>query len=572
MILLEPSLKSVQDSDITVNAATFPNDPPPAYVDSTAPVASGSGSGPGAQTTGPRPANFLSLIRTNGGPIKGSYTIDPRVRIPPALLPEATEPRRNVYLETTSAPIDVDIFVVGDATSSKVDIQLESGYGYITARIHAASSGPRSPIHITARSDGPVTIALPHGFRGPLTVRTYNSAPRLPAEATIFSEVRDTRRGFVGDFSDWTDGEVGDALSAESAKGRVTVRGEGESGDRDWSGLPGETWDPTSESWMRLVPNMHAAQQQIGHHLHHPLFPPGPHPSHPLGPHPLHPPGPHLSHPLHARGGMGGFANAWPHLSPGPGTLSRRFRVRSPGATTPTSSVPGLGTPWGQGPEPGGNEANYSPSTGMGLAAHAVRLANQGMPQAWLRVNQHLNDNAADAPRQHSNDTDELHAGLVQAGFRRDENEDDVLGGGRRRRSPVQSGLVGIGAYDRQSSRHHRTQHSNDRAADAQRQRSNDTQDPRDLFRRAGLVQAGFRRAEDEDDVLGTGTDGRRNQNSDPVEKDDDGIMKELNFLFGPEAGTVGRQNQDGDPVGKDDDGIMKELNLLFGSNAKVSG
>ncbi|KAJ6482587.1 hypothetical protein C8R45DRAFT_775300, partial [Mycena sanguinolenta] len=171
-----------------------------------------------------RPTNFLSLIRSNG-PINGSYTIDPRVRVPPALLPETSEPRRNLYLETKSAPIDVDIFVLGDATS-KVDIQLEAN-GPITARIHAASEDLRPCIHITARSDRSITVSLPRDFRGPLSIFTPHFA-RLPPDVTIFTEVQDTRRGFVGDFSDWTEESVGDSLTLTSAGGTVTVQCEGE--------------------------------------------------------------------------------------------------------------------------------------------------------------------------------------------------------------------------------------------------------------------------------------------------------------------------------------------------------
>ncbi|KAJ7794783.1 hypothetical protein B0H14DRAFT_3496711 [Mycena olivaceomarginata] len=95
MILLESDLKNVQDRDIIANVALL--DPPPAYSDSATLLASGSG--PQHTTrTGPRPTNFLKLIRSNG-PIHGSYTIDPRVKIPPALLPEAVEPRRNMHLD-----------------------------------------------------------------------------------------------------------------------------------------------------------------------------------------------------------------------------------------------------------------------------------------------------------------------------------------------------------------------------------------------------------------------------------------------------------------------------------------
>ncbi|KAJ7256223.1 hypothetical protein B0H12DRAFT_1112834 [Mycena haematopus] len=347
MILLES--KDIQNAETTVTAATaVPDDPPPAYADFSSPVASGSGSRPSARPTdvnqtGARPTNFLSLTRSNG-PINGSYTIDPRVRIPPALLPEASEPRRNLYLETTSAPIDVDIFVLGDATS-KVDIQLEAN-GPITARIHAASEGLRPLIHITARSDRPVTVALPQGFRGPLSMRTPHCAPRLPADVTIFTEVQDTQRGFVGDFSDWTEESMGDSLTLTSTGGTVTVQCDGEAASAQAANVLPPTWNPIS--WM----HMGAARRGLHSlgalpHVPGPSYPlprpgvgfPGSLPQWPPGPiHPLHwadigrssrmPPPPGPPNPMHWRGGFPGsppqdMNGSLPPRTPGPSHVPR---------------------------------------------------------------------------------------------------------------------------------------------------------------------------------------------------------------------------------------------------------
>ncbi|KAF7328664.1 hypothetical protein MSAN_02468000 [Mycena sanguinolenta] len=139
-----------------------------------------------------------------------------------------------------------------DATS-KVDIQLEAN-GPITARIHATSEGPRPFIHITARSDRPVTITVPRDFRGPLSISTPHSA-RLPADVTIFTEVQDTRHGFVGDFCDWTEESVGDSLALTSAGGTVTVQCEGEGAGAHSP----QTWNPFA--WAQ----MGAARRQAFH-------------------------------------------------------------------------------------------------------------------------------------------------------------------------------------------------------------------------------------------------------------------------------------------------------------------
>ncbi|KAJ7312997.1 hypothetical protein DFH08DRAFT_896426 [Mycena albidolilacea] len=277
MILLESDLKNVQDRDIIANVAL--PDPPPAYSDSATLLASVSG--PQHTTrTGPRPTNFLKLIRSNG-PIHGSYTIDPRVKIPAALLPEAAEPRRNMHLETGGFPIDVDIFVVGDATSD-IDIQLTTMHGPITARIHAASDD-RPRIHITAHSDGPVTIALPHRFCGPITIHTFRCTPRLPADFTLFTENQDTRRGFIGDFSDWNEASVGDTLNLTSGRRNVTVLSAGEAGD-----VP-QASDPSSSGMRRpdLTVNVDGSLPGREHHSlrrHHRILSPGPQALHPLAP------------------------------------------------------------------------------------------------------------------------------------------------------------------------------------------------------------------------------------------------------------------------------------------------
>ncbi|KAJ7488174.1 hypothetical protein FB451DRAFT_1126546 [Mycena latifolia] len=229
-----PPLKDPQEADVIVNLATVPDDPPPAYFDSGSPSGSGSGltSEPPAAPARVRPTNFLSLSRGDS-PLNGSYVIDPRVRIPQSLLPplasgETEAMRRNVLLQTTRGSIDVDLLVVGDATS-KADILVKSSLGPITTRLHA-STYARPPIHITAESSkAPITIYLPPTFCGPVTIRTGSStvrfAGRLAEDVTMLSEADHTRRCFVGDFADWVGEEewAGDALRVESVSGSVTV-------------------------------------------------------------------------------------------------------------------------------------------------------------------------------------------------------------------------------------------------------------------------------------------------------------------------------------------------------------
>ncbi|KAJ7488127.1 hypothetical protein FB451DRAFT_1025378, partial [Mycena latifolia] len=194
-----------------------------------------------------KPTNFLSLHRANGS-LKGAYIIDPRVRIPAAMLPplapEEAEAgaRRNVFLHTSNGSIDVDLFMLADAdVKGKVDMLIKSANGSITARIHAPTPA-RPPIHLKANgANGSITLHLPRSFRGPVTIRARNGSVKfsgaLTAQTTTFGEAERTRRCFVGEFADWAEGEVwgGDEVTIEAANGSVKLQYDVEA-DRDGGG------------------------------------------------------------------------------------------------------------------------------------------------------------------------------------------------------------------------------------------------------------------------------------------------------------------------------------------------
>ncbi|KAJ7121438.1 hypothetical protein C8R44DRAFT_622750, partial [Mycena epipterygia] len=176
-----------------------------------------------------KPTNFLSLSRGNGA-IKGTYVIDPRLTIPPFLLPplasdETESTRRNVHLHTSNGAIDVDLFVVGaNDAKRRVDVLLKSSNGAITARLHAPTTA-RPPIHLRAHtSNGAITVHLPRAFRGPLTVRTRHGSVRfsdaLTADLTTLGEADGTHRCFVGTWGEageW----AGDKIDVETSNGSV---------------------------------------------------------------------------------------------------------------------------------------------------------------------------------------------------------------------------------------------------------------------------------------------------------------------------------------------------------------
>ncbi|KAJ7624839.1 hypothetical protein FB45DRAFT_924331 [Roridomyces roridus] len=243
--------KGAPRTDVTVNRAVGQEELPPAY---DTPFPQGSSSSPPpfptASSSSPspyypvvpdtvKPTNLLSLSRSTNS-VKGTYVIDPRIKIPSTLLPPLTDgeteaTRRNMSIQTSTGSINVDVFVVGDGcVKRKCALFLKSPYGSISAKLHAAPVGARPPFTIRAESsNGSITLHLPLSFRGPLTIHTqYGSvrlASSLDAATTTFSEVDGTRRYFVGDFSDYEGEEegalwFGDEAHLETTYGSVKVQ------------------------------------------------------------------------------------------------------------------------------------------------------------------------------------------------------------------------------------------------------------------------------------------------------------------------------------------------------------
>jgi hypothetical protein len=122
--------------------------PPPAYFNSRSQAVAG----PSERELPPIPAvpdtvkpiNLLSVSRPNGS-IKGTYVIDPDIKIPQSLLPplaadETEATRRNAYFHAKNGSIKVDIFIVGDADSKHpADILIDSSNGSIKTKLVRSS-------------------------------------------------------------------------------------------------------------------------------------------------------------------------------------------------------------------------------------------------------------------------------------------------------------------------------------------------------------------------------------------------------------------------------------------------
>ncbi|KAJ7624301.1 hypothetical protein DFH06DRAFT_1059151 [Mycena polygramma] len=232
MIVIPTDQKDIEETNIIVNRVTVPHDPPPAYFRGPSHP---ERTLPAAASDAGKPINFLSLSRPQGS-IKGAYFIDPRIQIPQSLLPpftadETEATRRNVDLHTNHGSIKVDLSLVGDGEDKrKVDILLRSERKGIKARLHAAD-GTRPSVRLKAQSRDSIALQIPRSFRGPVTVRTRKGTVRvsdaLATDLTTFNEVNDTRRCFIGDFSDWiADPEAwtGDEIEVESTHGKLKLQ------------------------------------------------------------------------------------------------------------------------------------------------------------------------------------------------------------------------------------------------------------------------------------------------------------------------------------------------------------
>lgn len=179
--------------------------------------------------------------------LKGQYTVDPSLVIPPALLPalgegESEQQRRNFKATTTHASMNVHLRLqtAGSSTSPSaratddkrqlalanaptgyddepITIELCNSHASITARITDALPSPRRKLQIVASTaHAKITLYLPRSFTGPITAGTGSYftiafSEALQPHVTMFSE----RDYFVGDMSTYpTASEEGGSANA----------------------------------------------------------------------------------------------------------------------------------------------------------------------------------------------------------------------------------------------------------------------------------------------------------------------------------------------------------------------
>ncbi|KAJ7031726.1 hypothetical protein C8F04DRAFT_1109558 [Mycena alexandri] len=230
----ESTVRDVKELEAVVNRAAIPEDSPPAYFGSQ-PVAGPSLPPVPLVPDLVKPSNFLSLSRSNAS-IKGTYAIDPRLKIPSFLLSPLAEgetetTRTNARLQTSNAPIDVVFFIVEDSDpKQRVDIFLKTANGSIKASMHAPRTRPAINLRVET-SNAPVVLRLPRSFCGPVTLRTryapVNFSDALSANLTTFNEIDNTHRCFIGDFAEWAEHPeawTGDEVNVETSSGTIRLK------------------------------------------------------------------------------------------------------------------------------------------------------------------------------------------------------------------------------------------------------------------------------------------------------------------------------------------------------------
>ncbi|KAF8641792.1 hypothetical protein AX16_009775 [Volvariella volvacea WC 439] len=224
-----------------------------------------------------RDAKGFSLRKISAS-IKGTFTVNPYLHIPLALLGEASGTvnadgnnnengngkRKNLLLQVENGGIDVDIVLVGQGESEhgrkveKTSLELKLVRGTsndsrmhpLVARVHTPDS-VRPPFHLRMSGvDGYVAAHLPASFQGLVTVRVEDGnlnghislSRKFEDGSTIMSEMSTTRSFFLGELGGWSNNDenwAGDSVEVSVHKGKVRLQ---LAGEKDWDGFRRLRW------------------------------------------------------------------------------------------------------------------------------------------------------------------------------------------------------------------------------------------------------------------------------------------------------------------------------------------
>jgi len=184
--------------------------------------------------------NYVSISRLHSS-VKETLIIDPSVFVPPSLRPpllpgETEETRQNLRLESTHGDVYADVTLVDNSEiplelasqqrNKRVIMSMQSTHGAITAKIHGSPN--RTSFVLRAQSsNGNIFLHIPPTFQGPIIISyrhgSVTFSDRVDQNLTTFGEADNTRRCFLGDFSEWDDACGGDEIIIDLRHGNVKI-------------------------------------------------------------------------------------------------------------------------------------------------------------------------------------------------------------------------------------------------------------------------------------------------------------------------------------------------------------
>ncbi|KAH7921838.1 hypothetical protein BV22DRAFT_1038167 [Leucogyrophana mollusca] len=250
MILVPEEHDSTPVSKIAIDSRVLTpgeevQEPPPSYYPPSAEpettVSAGGNTPQPPPAPKAKPTNFLTL-RSEHSSVKGHYTIDPCMVIPPQFLPplapdETEGDRKNLSLHSSHGSVHADIWLLAsqdkgpntpEVTKKRTTLHLSSGHGSVHTAVRTISGAAPFIMNINAPY-GTVAVALPRSFHGHLRLVTVHGSVSvsslLSENSTTLSQVDHARRFFIGNIaavgeSEWS----GDELVVESTHGRIKVK------------------------------------------------------------------------------------------------------------------------------------------------------------------------------------------------------------------------------------------------------------------------------------------------------------------------------------------------------------
>ncbi|KAG8864071.1 hypothetical protein FRB96_006944 [Tulasnella sp. 330] len=167
--------------------------------------------------TGPR-VNHIYIKEANHS-VKGEWTIDPTIRVPPSLLAslDKGEERVNLRLHSQNGSVQGRVRLISDQPT-KSFLHASSQNGSVALKI-LSRYNQRFRLRLHSQN-GSVTARIPSDFEGPVTFRLRNGSLKfseaVQRRVAHHSQTEKSGKAFIGDWSTSGYADIGDDLEAWS--------------------------------------------------------------------------------------------------------------------------------------------------------------------------------------------------------------------------------------------------------------------------------------------------------------------------------------------------------------------